>query len=408
MQTPPVVSGAAYPSAYAAEQRSNYLRGGLAFTTAYSDNVLVGPSGTPLSDVSYSVSPSIALDQTTTRLHWVLSYSPGFTFYQRNSAGNQANQNASVSFQYRLSPHVTLSLGDTFQKSSSILDQPSLGFAGPVTGNVQGVGIAIVAPLGDQLNNKGNAEITYQFGPNSIVGASGTFSNLHYSNSAQVSSLSDSSSQGGSAFFTHRISKKHYLGASYQYQRILSYPVGPQNETETHAVQAFYTVFLQPKLSLSVSGGPQHSDVGQFPLPSAQSWSPAVSASMGWQARHTSLAASYSRIVSGGGGLVGAFHSNTANLSLRQQLSRNWNAQVVGAYAINKTVTPLFSAGSPGGHSISGGASIERKLGRDLNVEACYTRLHQSYSSIAAISTTPDTNREFVTVSYQFSRALGK
>jgi len=408
MQTPPTVSGAAYPTTYTSEQRSNYVRGGLTFSTAYSDNVLVSASGTPLSDVSYLVTPSIALDQTTSRLHWVFAYSPGFTFYQRDSSANQANQNLSSSFQYRLSPHVTLSLRDSFQKSSSVLDQPDLASAGAVTGSAQGVTAVVIAPLADQLTNKGDVEITYQFNANTMIGASGTFTNLHYSNSAQVPGLFDSASQSGAAFYTRRISKKHYLGVTYQYQRILSYPIGEQSETQTHSVQAFYTVYLQPKLSLSVAGGPQHSDVNQSPLPSASAWTPALTASMGWQALRTALAASYSRIVSGGGGLLGAFHSNSASLSLRQQLSLNWNAQVSGAYSINKTLTPLFFLSSPGGHSISGSASIQRKLGQHMNAEAGYTRLHQSYSDIPAISTAPDTNREYVTISYQFTRPLGR
>ena len=406
MQTPPPVSGVAYPTTYTAEQRSNYLRGGLTFTTAYSDNVLGGVTTNPVSDVSYAIFPSIALDETTSRLHWVLSYSPGFTFYQRVSSRNQANQNVAIDFHYRLSPHVTLTLGDTFQKSSSVLDQP--GVTGSVTGGIQGVGIAVIAPLADQLNNKGNAEITYQFSANDMIGASGTFTNLHYTDPAQVPGLFDSSSQGGSAFWNHRLAKKHYMGASYQYQRILSYPVGPQNETQTHAIMVFYTVYLQPNLSLSVSAGPQHSEVSQFPLPSATSWSPAATASLGWQARHTNLAASYSRTISGGGGLVGAFHSTSANLSLRQQLSPNWSGQVVGAYSINKTVTPFAFLSSPGGHSVSGSVSIQRRLGQNFSAEAGYTRLHQSYSSIAAISTAPDTNREWLSISYQFARPLGR
>jgi hypothetical protein len=405
MQTPPPVSGAAYPTAYTSEQRSNYLRGGLTFTTAYSDNVLGGLTANPVSDVSYSIFPNIALDRTTSRLHWVLTYAPGYTFYQRFSSRNQENQNVSIDFKYRLSPHVTLSLRDSFQKSSNVLDQPGLPSANPVTGGIQGVGITVIAPLADQLNNNGNAEITYQFGANGMIGASGTLTNLHYPQ-GQVPGLFDSSSQAGSAFYSHRLSKKHYIGASYQYQRIVAYPVGAQNVTQTQTVLAFYTFYPQPKLSLSVSAGPQHYEVDESPLPIAQSWSPAVTASMGWQAKRTNIAASYSRIVSGGGGLTGAFHSNTANLSVRQQLSRNWNAGAVGGYSINKTVSPLFP--TPGGHTISGSASIQRILGQHFNAEAGYTRLHQSYSDIAAISSAPDTNREWVSISYQFARPLGR
>jgi hypothetical protein len=119
MVTPPIVSGQSYPVATASQERSNYLRGGVIFATAYSDNVLgsTGPTSAPVSDVSYSVWPTIALDQTTTRLHWTLNYAPGFTFYQKTSSRNEADQNAAVNFQYRLSPHVTFSAVDTFQKS---------------------------------------------------------------------------------------------------------------------------------------------------------------------------------------------------------------------------------------------------------------------------------------------------
>ena len=57
MLTPPPVSGQAYPLSLASEERANYLRGGVTFTTAYSDNVLGATSLTPVSDVSYSVWP---------------------------------------------------------------------------------------------------------------------------------------------------------------------------------------------------------------------------------------------------------------------------------------------------------------------------------------------------------------
>ena len=63
--------------------------------------------GKPVSDVSYSVGPTLALDETRSRLHFVLNYAPGFTFYQRTSSRNEQDQNVSFNLHYRLSPHVT-------------------------------------------------------------------------------------------------------------------------------------------------------------------------------------------------------------------------------------------------------------------------------------------------------------
>src|ERR1700733_7263154 len=74
MTTPPPVSAQAYPASYPGGEKSNYLRGGVAFSSAYSDNELGSIAGKPISDVSYSVGPFIALDETTSRLHWGLTY----------------------------------------------------------------------------------------------------------------------------------------------------------------------------------------------------------------------------------------------------------------------------------------------------------------------------------------------
>src|SRR6202041_1913951 len=122
MLTPPPVSGLAYPDAPLSEIRSNYLRYGLTFNSAYSDNALGGSN--PVSDVSYSIWPTIALDEKTTTLHTVLTYAPGFTFYQRSTSRDEADQNFSINVTDRLSPHVTLSAQDGLHKSSSAFNQP--------------------------------------------------------------------------------------------------------------------------------------------------------------------------------------------------------------------------------------------------------------------------------------------
>jgi len=140
MMMPPPVSGQTYPVMLASEQRSNYIRAGLSFTGMYSDNVL-GTTGTgsTVSDQSYSIGPVIALDETTPRMHTSMSYAPGFTFYQHTSSRNEADHNASMEFEYRLSPHVTFSAMDSFHKSSNVLNQPP-GFSagGVVSGGAQG------------------------------------------------------------------------------------------------------------------------------------------------------------------------------------------------------------------------------------------------------------------------------
>jgi len=407
MATPAPVSGEGYSMGFTSETRANYLRGGLRFGSAYDDNATVGTNGKPVSDVSYSVWPTISLDQTRSRLHWVLSYSPGYTFYQKASSLNSENHNLAVDLSYRLSPHVTLSLRDSFLKSSNVLNQPNSDLARPVSGAVFVPNESLIAPIADVLTNNANATLTYQFSANGMIGASGTFTNLHYANQAQVPGLSDSSSRGGSAFYNHRLSKMNYVGATYQYQFFLANPTVGQSETQAHSVFLFYTLYFKPTLSLSLFGGPQYSDTEQFRAPASKAWSPAAGASLGWQGRLTSFAASYSRRINDGGGLSGAVHSNTAEASLRRQFTRTLSASIGGNYANNNVLNalPQFTTN---GHTLSGSASAQRQIGERLNLQLQYTRLHQSYSGIAAISGTPDRNRASVTISYQFSRPLGR
>jgi hypothetical protein len=426
MQTPPPVSGQAYPVSFTSGERSNYLRGGLAFTSAYTDNAVGSVNGHPVSDVSYSVAPTIALDETTARLHFTLTYAPGFTFYQRESSLNQTDQNASINLQYRLSPHVTFSARDGFQKSSSVFNQPDLGAAGVVSGSTQPGNFSVIAPIADQLSNSGNVGVTYQFAANSMVGAGGTFTNLHYPNQAtEVPGLYDSSAQGGLAFYSVRISKINYFGATYQYQRLASYAGPGTNETQTHALLLFYTLNPTKRFSISVFAGPQYADVGPqsseiacplngvppcfapAPTPAFRTWNPSAGGSVGWQGRLSSLAISYSHLISSGGGLIGAVKMDSVNASFHQQLSRMLSAAVGGGYAKNDLLTATPLTGS-NGHTVSGTASLQQQVGQHLNLQLGYTRLHQDYSTVAVLAATPDTNREFVSISYQFSRPLGR
>ena len=412
MMTPPPVSGQSYPTAPSSQERSNYLRGGVALTTAHTDNALGSLSTQPISDMSYSVGPTIALDETTTRLHTILSYAPGFTFYQKTTSRDEADQNAAIQFDYRLSSHLTFSASDSFQKSSNVLNQ--YGISGEaVSGAAQGVNFSVIAPLADQLSNAGNLGLADQFSRNEMIGAGGTFSNLHYPNPTQVPGLSDASTQGGSAFYSLRISKTNYVGAAYQFQRLSSYPTIGVDETQTHAILFFCTFYASPSLSVSFFGGPQHSDSvesltsGTTTVPELRKWTPVAGTSLGWQGRRNNLAVSYSHSTSGGAGLLGAVQLDAASLSGGQQITKTLSVSASGGYSQNNLLDPLLTA-ETSGHSISANVSLLQQLGRHAGLQAGYMRLHQSYSDVAVLATAPDTNREFISISYYFSKALGR
>ncbi len=415
MLTPPPVSSEAYPTIVGFEMRSNYLAAGLILDTAYNDNVPTGGSTTLGSDIIYSILPTIALDQTTSRQHLTLTYSPGFTFYQHTSGLNAMNQNAALNFQYRLSQHTTISLGGSFQKSSNVFNQLLPLSGGAISGSTQSPPTEVVAPFAERLNYTANIGLSHQLSRNGMIGASGIVTESNYPNPAQAAGLYNSNLGGGSVFYSQRLSSTQYVGVTYQYLRsqgnplnAQANPVSAQNEVQTHTVLPFYTIYLNPALSLSLSGGPQYFDAAQSASQSVRAWTPSAMASVGWQGSHTNFVASYSRTVTGGLGLPGAFDSNNTNASARLQMARTWTVELTASYSINNNVTPLFSPSSPGGHTISGTVSVQHSMSEHLKAELGYTRLHQSYSGITVISNAPDSNHGFISISYQFTRPLGR
>jgi hypothetical protein len=404
MQTPPPVSGQAYPTGTAGEERSNYLRGGLSLQVAYDDNVEPGSTSKPVGDMIYTMGSSIALDQVSPRSHRMFTYSPGFTLYEPTGALNAVNENAMALYEYSLSPHAKVSVHDTFVQSSNVFDQSQA----VVSGSTESAGAAVVAPFAEQRNNGTSGEATYQFSRNSMIGAGGTYSIVNYPNPAQAVGLSNSNSYGGSGFYNRRLSKNQYMGVNYQYTKMTSSAAGGSSDTEMYTIYSFYTLYLAHALSLSVSGGPQHFNVAESPLPASTAWTPAVNASLGWQQNRTNFSASYSRTVNGAGGLLGAFQSTAGNASGRWQATRTWTLGAAASYSILKSVTPLSPTASQGGHSISGNVSVQHPIGAHFSAEIGYSRLHQSYSTVSAVAADPYGDHEYVSISYQFTRPLGR
>jgi hypothetical protein len=412
MQVPPPVAVESYPMTFVSEGRSNYLLYGLAFSTGYMDHVQ-GYGVLGGSDESYSLAPVISIDTKSPRLQLVATYAPGFTFYQHTSALNESDHNASLKFKYRLSPHVTFSAEDAFLKSSNIFNQQNLGPALSVSGGADTTNLSVMAPVADRFSNSGTAGLNYQFSLNGMLGVNGNFTFLDYPNPSQVPGLYNSRSLAGSAFYSHRISKMHYVGATYQHQRLLAYPAEGQSKTQTDAVLLFYTLYPTSHVSISIFGGPQYSDTFSpalllgTTLQKMSSWNPAAGASLSWQGKLTSIAVSYSHVITPGWGLSGAVLADQGNVAVRRQLSRNLSASVDAGYARTKEINSSLS-GSSNGDSLVGTASLQRPIGQHLAVQLGYSRLHQSYAQVTVLAATPNTNRLFVSLSCHFLRPLGR
>lgn len=409
MMTPPPVSRDAYPVIVGSEMRANYLSAGMVVTGAYVDNLMLITSKGPISDETYTFSPTVGFDRRTPRQGETLSYSSGFTVFQNTSQLNAVSQNASASYRFHLSPYAVLQFSDDFQQDYNLYNQGNPFTAGGVASGTGTSNSALIEPFANQLGNITSGGIDYQYGRNAMIGASGGYSFMKYSDLSNVPGLNNEDTADGSAFFSRRLAPSQYVGVTYQYSKFVTHPVDTYTLSDT--VFGFYTHYFTRSFSISVLGGPEHYTSWSKKVPTRQAaWTPAVQGSFRWQSLHTSVAASFSHVVSGAGGLIGTYHSDLLSLGGQMQLARRWSAGVHADYALFKSLNSSTAviAGYPGGHTISGGADVQHRISERVYAEFGYQHFHQSYGGITVSSAFQDSNREYGSISYQISRPLGR
>ena len=405
--TPPPVSGMPYADTASSDARTNYLAMNVTFSPAYIDNVLPGSYSTPVSDVTYSILPSLSLDHSEPRQSEQFTYSPSFTFYEPTSTLDSVDQNATVGFQYRFNPKVAFNIQDNFTRTSNVYNSTYL-FSNPISGSSLTPTPTVIAPFAEQMINTVNGELSYQFGLNAMIGGGGAFINFDLPNPTDAAGLYNSNESGGQVFYNRRLSRAQYLGLEYSYARILSYPLNGESETQVHTLRPFYTLYFNQACSVSVSVGVDRLDATVPQSPAFSSWSPSVNASGGWQGSRGNVAASFSHTVSSGQGLLGAYNSNGISASGGWKLARTWTGGMSINYASINSVTPLTVSSLAGGNMLTAMGSIQHPIGERLSASFQYQHLRENYSGIAVVAADPDSNRESFTITYQLRRPLGR
>jgi hypothetical protein len=410
--TPPMpVSSLRMPLTFSSETgRSNYVRGSLRVGSGYDDNVMATPSH-HVSDVSYMILPSIDIGQTRERWNWDFGYTPGFTVNQRVVERNQAAHDLHMLFDYRLSPHVTARIHESFQKTNSLFSDV---MSSPSVGPLQEPNTSGITPLANRTGNTSGLDLTYQFGAGSLVGASGNFYFVNYdapSTSTIVSYLIDTRSWGGNAFYAHRFSERHWAGFTYNFQRLL---FDPGFRTDVNRTLFFYSLSAGSHVAFSVWAGPEgtSSVAPALGMPnigsgsSQQHWSVAGGADLSWQGKGTSTRVGYTRQTSDGGGLAQAVTLQQVSGELRERFTAKWTGSASLGYARNNPLNALN--GTAPYHSWMGSVGCDYSLTSNLAVSLSYGRDQLSYAYAGVPAVTSNRNRAFFSVSYSFSRPLGR
>jgi hypothetical protein len=409
-EIPALLGGKGISSAFLSElERSNYLRGGVNVGAAYDDNPLLASSGV-VGNTSVSIFPNLRIEQSTSRTRWTLGYAGGLTVNQRFTNQNQGSHNLNFDSQYRLSPHVNLRVAENFSLTTGYFDS---GNGAGVIGS-GGPNASLITPLATQRSSLTTVETNYHFALNDLIGASGSFYDLHFSNppagTQPTNPLTNSQTASGSAFWLHRFFRGDWGGASYRFDRI-TFNAG-SGETRVHSFLAVNTLSLSKRFTLTGFVGPQYSEnqgVGSQPTQS-NDWSVAGGAEGGWQDQRTSASVGYSRTISDGGGMLGAVRLQNVHANFRRELVPGWAAALTASHGTNQSITvpPAGSASSI--NLTSAGISLERNVGKSVGLRLGYSHdFQEQFFAFAVPTQTLDAhrNRFVVTLSYQWAKPLG-
>lgn len=416
---PPPASIAGSSLAFSQLERGNYLRGGIGLATSYDDNVFNTASGR-VGGFTWSALPHLDLDVTTSRLRWTSMYSGGLTVNQRLTSQNQGSHSLGMDFEYRLSPHVSMAITERFLLTTGFFDQVQTSPDLSGGGVLQHPNDTIITPLAENIGNNLNGQLSWQFGAGSMVGVTGGYYISRFQDAPAGSGLLDTTTESASAFYSHRITGRNWIGIRYGFQHLTFDPVS--EESTTHSMMAFDTIYLKPNMQLSFFGGPEYSVVDssfmttQVVLPqvlfisvpiSNNRWSGSGGASFSWQGTRTSVSADFVRRVNGGGGILGTSQMNSASVGLRRKITPSTTVSVVGGYSTNDALLAA-TTGLDSLRTASGTVGLSRRLGAHFGLDLSYSRLYQEQFPSGGSSIPSNHNRGLITISYDFSRPLGR
>ena len=400
----------------------NMIMGAINVGAFYDDNILARNKQTE-SDVAYVVRPRLEFSRATSRLHWLLAASPGFTKHQQFAERDQFTGNADTDLQYQLMQHLQFRFRDSFLRT----DDPEFDvFNRPTTelGLLDHTNASVIVPLGKRVSNISNVQLSYLMGPRSMLEVIGNYHFQHFSPIPQViagnestAQLVDSEGAGARAAYAYRLSQRHTVGLMYSFQD-LAFFRGQSARAVTHAIFYTHAFTITSKMSLELFAGPERShtfnqvalglDLFTIFLPiNKDTWSWAGGSTFGWQGNHTSLRASFVRQVGEGGGLLSAVRHQGETLEVRHQFTRRWIGDVHAAYGENSLLSVFSNAASI--RSFVAGAGATREITQNFSLRLGYTRAQQNRRGrLLGGEFNTDRDRVSVSLEYKFKHPLGR
>jgi hypothetical protein len=287
----------------------------LSLSEEYNDNIFLAHSNRD-SDFITHVSPSMDLSIKSLKSELRLGYSPTFSYYSSYNELNNTAHRFTANGLFNLSDRLSLTLTDTFVKSSEIPDIRAIPDLGPLTARVE-----------LRLNTV-SGNISYRLTDNLsyILGAS------YFDTDYKEPGFIDVKTYSGNMGFSYRSSERTTLSANAKYIKY-------NFRTVTYVTEQDYmlgvTHRLTPTLTVGATGGATITNVESINKTDT-SFSGSLDFTKTFEKGQAVL--SFRRAVIAGVETGGTLRDQTVRLSFSMPLSNKWTASVSGSYGNSKSI----------------------------------------------------------------------
>lgn len=410
------VSSALLP---AETESKNLLVGGLGVSGTFDDNA-VSTLTRRFSDYQYSITPNLGLRLYKNQTHFIGDYNGGFTFDQRALGRNAVTHDGNAELQHSFTRRLAVTLREDYVETSNPFIRAGDSRFLP---SLQGIGQLNsfpVTPIATRIGNVSKADLTYALARHATFGLSGAFSTQRFRNaSSQISNdqgLLDTRATTGSTYLADQISRRHQIGAEYEFQD-LRFERG-RARTTAHTILFFDDIALTPSMKLTLFAGPERSHSHNIallgsslqpivvPLTSDR-WSIAAGGTYSWRANRTGLRLSAQRSISDGGGLIGATRLMAATLEIQRQFTRLWSGSFSASYSDARSLGLVSNPALSRIRTEQAGLGLERRIFQHLLATVNYSRVQQPHLGVLGLRNREDHNLVAVGLRFEFEKPLG-
>ena len=401
----------------------NLLRGGLAVGALYDDKAI--PVNAQPAEYQFTVSPTLAVQQTRPQTVWSLDYRGGLTIDHRPQEVGRSIHNATsvtADVQHIFARRLQLELREDYMRTSNPFGYVGESASVAALSGAGQLNSFIAVPVATRIAEVSSGNLTYQLTHHSSIGFSGSYSTQRFREVAVspgvALGLIDTRMATGRGFYALEISPRHKIGFEYQLQDLRFQ--GNIARTLDQTVFVFDEIALKTNLTLTLYAGPDrahtHNNIlllGSNASPSVvpqinDVWSPAGGAMFTWRGRFVALELSGQRLVTDGGGSTGAVRATSASAELRKNFTNRWTGSL--GYLYSDRRLPIGSANAANSRVAlqQGSLILERRLAERLVVRGQYARIQQESAGTPVPLTTGNHNRVGAELAYEFARPLGR